>query len=300
VNQISTLDAGTLPSDGGTLTYTAVTRSSYLAPFSFDGSQSILVQGAMTDPPDTVFPLEWRVSSFLGQTTTVHPQATSSSAYFYVMPAAHGLANGWIGYSGELLTLRLPTGQTDDLVRRLSFGNPFPSTWGVAGEASHSFRTAVQVAGYPTYYNTASIYQIDRLDKLIANPVALRLSPPRELTLDGVSAYSPRMVGSASPVIGWKPPAIGTATAGYNIRLYKYAPNTSGSTTLTRKTMASFYVGPSVTALRLPSSVLEPAQNYTLEVSALDTVADLTQAPYRFNSLPYSRASATTSVFTTP
>ncbi|HEX8435238.1 hypothetical protein [Archangium sp.] len=300
VMQNSTLDAGTLPGDAGTLTYTAVSRSSYLAPFSFDGSQSIVVQGAMADPPDTVFPIEWRVPSFLGQAATVHPQATSSSAYFYVMPAAHGLANGWIGYSGELLTLRLPTGYTQDLVRRLSFGNPFPSSWGLMGEVQHAFRIPVQVPGYSTYYNSASIYQMDRLDKLIANPISLSLSPPRELTLDGVSAYTSRMVGSASPVIGWKPPAIGTPTAGYHIRLYKYAPASTGSTTLTRKAMAGFYVGPSVTELRLPSGVLEPAQNYTLEVSAIATPADLTRAPYRINSASYARASATTSLFTTP
>jgi hypothetical protein len=300
VNQFSTLDAGTLP-DAGTLTYTAVSRSSYLEPFSFDGTQSILVQGAMTDPPDSVFPLEWRVPSFLGQATAVHPQATPSGASFSVVPAAHGLANGWIGYSGELLTLGLPTSHTDDLVRRLSFGNPYPSSWGVVGQVSHSFQTTVQVPGYSPRSNVASITQWDRLDRLIANPISLRLSPPRELTLDGVSAYSPRMVGSASPVIGWKPPAIGTPRAGYSIRLYKYAPYGSGSTYLQRRSMATFYVGPSVTELRLPSSVLEPAQNYTVEVSALDTSGDLTRAPYRAISfLPYARASAITSVFTTP
>ncbi len=300
VTQTSTLDAGTLPGDAGTLTYTAVTRSTYLPPFSFDGSQSIVAQGAMTDPPDTVFPLEWRVSSFTGEATTVHPQATPSSSYFYVMPAAHGLANGWIGYSGELLTMRLPTGYTQDLVRRLSFGNPFPSSWGLVGEVSQSFRTLIQVPGYSNYYITTSIYQMDRLDKLIANPITLRLSSPRELTLDGVSAYTSRMVGSASPVIGWKPPATGVPTAGYYVRLYKYTPSSSGSTFLTRRAMAGFYVGPSVTELRLPPSVLEPAQNYTLEVAAIATQADLTRAPYRINSPSYLRATATTSLFTTP
>jgi hypothetical protein len=298
VNQVSTFDAGTLPADGGTLTYSAVSRSTYLTPFSFDGSQSIIVQGAMTDPPDTVFPIEWRVPSFVGQATTVHPQATSSYSYLYVMPAAHGLANGWIGYSGELLTLRLPSTYTQDLVRRLSFGNPFPSSWGLVGEVQHTFRIPVQVAGYSTYYNSASIYHMDQLDKLIANPVSLRLSPPRDLTLDGLSAYSSRLVGSASPVIGWKPPAVGTPTAGYYIRLYKYMPGSG--TALSRRAMAGFYVGPSVTELRLPPSVLEPAQNYTLEVSAIATPADLTRAPYRINSASYARASAVTSVFTTP
>lgn len=300
VNQLSTLDAGTLPADAGTLTYTAVTRSIQLPPFSFDGSQNIQVQGVMSDPPDTAFPLEWRVSSFLNQTTVSHPQATPSSSYLYVMPAAHGLTHGWISYSGELLTLRLPTNYSQDLVRRLTFGNPYPASWGVVGEVSHSFKNTVQVPGFSPYSFSTSIMQMDRLDRFIANPISVRLSPPRDLTLDGVSAYTSRMVGSASPVLAWRAPAIGVPSAGYTIRLYKLAPSSPTSTYLTRTRPATFYVGPSTTELRLPPGILEPAQNYTLEVSATATQGDMSRAPYRINLLPHSRASATTSLFTTP
>ncbi len=299
VNQISTLNAGTLQ-DGGTLEYSAVTRSIQLPPFSFDGTAPIPVEGTMVAPPPTTFPFEWRVSSFVAQAPAVHPQATPSSSGFYVSPAAHGLANGWIGYSGELLSLSPPTSYTQDLVRRVSFANPYPSTWGVVGQVSHSFRTTVNVPGFNPTSISGYIHQFDQLDRLIASPMTLRLSPPRELTLDGVSAYTWRMVGSASPVIAWKPPAIGAPTAGYTLRLYKYSRASSTSLDLRRTRVASFYVGSSTTQLRLPLGILEPAQNYALEVIAMATPGDLTRSPYRLNRLPSYSASSVTSLFTTP
>lgn len=299
VNQVSTLDAGTL-ADGGTLTYTAVTRGIQLPAFSYDGTTPIPVTGAMQVSPRTEFPFEWRVSSFLAQGTVTHPQAQPSGTTLYVMPAAHGLSQGWIGYSGELLTLNLPTGHTEDLVRRVSFGNPYPSTWGVVGEVYHSYRVPVQVPGYASSYTYGSITQMERLESMIASPISVRLSPPRDLMLDGVSAYTPRMVGSVSPVLSWRPPEIGSATAGYAIRLYRYAPSSTTSTTLRRTRVASFYVGPSTTQLRLPPGILEPARNYTLEVSAISVQGDVTRTPYRLNQVPQYRANATTSVFTTP
>jgi hypothetical protein len=59
-------------------------------------------------------------------------------------------------------------------------------------------------------------------------------------------------------------------------------------------------VGPTTTELRLPPGVLAPAQNYTLEVSAIATQGDMSRAPYRINIMPHYSASATTSLFTTP
>lgn len=297
VTQISSADAGTLP-DGGTLTYTAVTRGLNLPAFSFNGSSAMTVQGTMVDPPRTTIPFEWRLSTYAAQGTAVHPQATVDYSDLYVLPAANGLANGWFGYSGELLTLDVPP-NTGDLVRRVSFGNPYPSTWGVVGEVNHAFRVGVQVPGFSLTSAYGYLTEMDQLDRMIASPIALHLSPPRELTIDGVSAYTSRMVGSASPVIAWKPPAIGVPTAGYSVRLNKYSRY--GSTnTLRRTRAATFYVGPAVTELRLPPGILEPAQNYVVEVVAMGGPGDVSRAPYRLDVLPQYRASALTSVFFTP
>ncbi|MFL5351437.1 hypothetical protein [Archangium sp.] len=298
VTQFSTQDAGTLP-DGGTLKYTAVTRGLNLPAFSFDGGSPISVQGTMVDPPRTTIPFEWRMSSYAAQSASVHPQAAGYYSDLYVLPAAHGLANGWIGYSGELLTLDVPP-NTGDLVRRVSFGNPYPSTWGVVGEVSHGFRVDVVVPGFNPTSAYGYLTEMDQLDRMIASPISLHLSPPRELTVDGVSAYISRMVGSVSPVIAWKPPAIGVPTAGYSVRLNKYSRTTPTSLNLKRTRMATFYVGPSATEVRLPPGVLEPATSYVVEVVAMSGAGDVSRAPYFVDVLPQYRASALTSVFFTP
>ncbi|WP_164008766.1 hypothetical protein [Pyxidicoccus trucidator] len=299
VNQLSPVDAGTLP-DGGALAYSTVLRSMQMSPFNFtaDGTTPLSINGTMQPVPLAEFPLEWRLPGYTARATEVHPAATPSIPSFYVMPATHGLQDGWVGYSGELLTLQLPRGAAYDFTRRLSYGNPFPSSWDLVGSAQYSFRTLQPLpnSGGTQVYLSGTLLSYDRLANLIASPVLPRVSPPRELTIDGVAASVPREVGSASPVIAWLPPTLGTPSA-YRVSITWYPPGQTYGYPHSR-----FYLPGSATQVRLPPGLLVPGGTHHLRVSALDVPGyDVERRPFSsLDSIPYAQADAISSFFTTP
>ncbi|MFP2907319.1 hypothetical protein ACLESD_20190 [Pyxidicoccus sp. 3LFB2] len=299
VNQLSPMDAGTLP-DGGALAYSTVVRSVEMGAFDFtaDGTTPLPLTGVMQPVPTAEFPIEWRLPQFTARSTEVHPSATPSIPTFYVMPATHGLQHGWVGYSGELLTLQLPRGASYDFTRRLTYGNPFPSTWGLVGGATYSFRTLQPIpnGGGSQFYLSGTLATYDRLDNLVAGPVQPRVSPPRGLTIDGVPASTSREVGSASPVLAWQPPTLGTPTA-YRVTFYRFSPEEFFTAIHAR-----LYLPGSATQVRLPPGTLAPGGIYYVRVAALDVPGyDVEREPFgSVEKLPFAHADAISSFFTTP
>ncbi|MBJ6760066.1 fibronectin type III domain-containing protein [Myxococcaceae bacterium JPH2] len=264
VNQLNTLDAGTMP-DGGPLAYTSVVSSVRMGTFSFapDGTTPMPVTGVMQAVPQNDFSVEWRLPAFTQWTSAVNPQATASIPLLSVYPVAHGLQDGWVGYTGELMTLTMPRGASWDVARRLSYGNPYPSSWGVLGSATYSFRasTPVTTDSGLVYFPSGSLGVIDTLDNLIAGPVVPRISPPRELTIDGVNAYVPRAVGATSPVFAWQSPVMGTPTA-YRASFYKLSGMDYPQVRL------RIIVPGSATQFRVPPNTLEPGSTYYVRLIA--------------------------------
>ncbi|RKH37795.1 fibronectin type III domain-containing protein [Corallococcus sicarius] len=298
VNQLSATTAGTTPSSGAPLTYAAVSKSLHMPAFDYtpDGASFLSLSGLMQQPPQTSFSLEWRLAEFTRWRTDANPSASLNYPAFSVVPAANGLQNGWVGYQGELLDMYLPRGEDGVLTRRLAFGNPYPSTWGVVGNASYSFRasSAVVVNGR-TFYPSGSFYMTDRLDRLVAGPIQPDISPPREMRIDGVDAYVSRQVGANQPVVSWRPPVLGTPRA-YVVTLV-LLPTDNFVTVTTR-----FTVPGDRTQLRLPPDLLAPGSTYYLRVGADGSPNyEPWRAPYiTAELLPSSRAETFSAAFTTP
>ncbi len=302
VNQLSPMDAGTLP-NGVPIEYSAVVRSVQMGAFDFaaDGVTPMPINGVMQPTPMSSFPLEWRLGEYTRRAQEVHPAATPSLPYFYLTPAAHGLGHGWIGYSGELLTLSLPRGASYDFTRRLTYGNPFPSTWSVVAAAQYSFRSLQPVpnGNGRQLFLSGSFLTYDRLENLIAGPVQPRISSPRELTIDGVPASVSREVGSASPVIAWLPPTLGTPSA-YRVSVSRLQEIFEGQYVLS--TYSRVYLPGSATQVRLPPGMTVPGGVHYIRVSALDAPAyDVEREPFTFaEKLPLSQAEAISSFIVTP
>ncbi|TQF15293.1 fibronectin type III domain-containing protein [Myxococcus llanfairpwllgwyngyllgogerychwyrndrobwllllantysiliogogogochensis] len=299
INQLSEFSAGSLP-DGRPLGYSAVERAVQAGAFDHrpDGVTPIPVTGLLQPVRMREFPLEWRLPEFARLTSEVHPNALPGLPRLDIVPGPHGLADGWIGYTGELLTLSLPRGAAYDFTARLKFGNPYPSNWGLVGVVSYSFRNLEALPdGSGRLGSISGSYTAwDEFDHLIAGPVSPRVSPPRSFTIDGVPASVPRKVGTASPVLAWVPPAIGTPTA-YRVAISRLDLDFGFSTT-----WRSFYLPGSATQLRLPPEVLEPGTTYHATVAAIDSPqVDIESYPFRtLERLPYRSASTVSSYFTTP
>ncbi|WP_126933405.1 hypothetical protein [Corallococcus sp. AB018] len=297
VNQLNAVPSGTLPS-GAPMAYTTVTSSQHLPSFAFtpDGTTPLSLTSSLQPTPRSEFSMEWRLSEFTRWRADVNPDSTLSLPIFQVLPVPHGLEDGWVGYQGELLNLTLPRGENGVITRRMAFGNPYPASWGVLGYATYTFRAgAPVVVGARGHYPTGSITVVDRLEHFIAGPIVPKISPPREVRIDGLDAYVSRSVGTTQPVVSWRQPVLGTPQA-YSVTLTKL---TDSSVTPPAK---RFYVPGDRTYLRLPPNALEPASTYFLRVTADGSPGfEPWRAPsISMERLPGSSASTFSAAFTTP
>ncbi|MCP3167779.1 hypothetical protein [Myxococcus qinghaiensis] len=296
VNQLSQLDAGTLPG-GGALGYSTVVRSVEMPAFDYtpDGTTPLSVTGALQPVSQTAFTLDWRLSAYAGLASAVHPAATRSTPSFYVFPSAFGLSHGWLGNVGEVLSLTLPSGSAFDLTRPLTYGNPYPSSWGMVGYAQYQFRVSALIPDGSGL--RSGLYGVmlthERLEDLVAGPVQPRVSPPRALTLDGVDATSSLQVGSLTPVVAWQAPTLGTPSA---YRVYVFRRNG-----ISLSPMGYVYVPGSLTQVRLPPGLLLAGSIHYLRVTAIDAPHfDLSRVGATLYSLPRRQADALSAFFTTP
>lgn len=301
VNQLSPVDAGTLP-DGGALTYTTVTRGLQTAPFSFtaDGVTPLVLTGELQPVAQTEFSLNFRLGEFTRYASQVHPQATRPSPWFYVSMAPYGSRSGWQIDSGPVLSLTFPRGASFDFTRQLRYGNPYPSTWLVGGSAQSSFSLteAVPDGSGNQVTQLGSLITYDWLSHLVSTPVQPGVSPPRGLTLDGLSATVQRQLSSTTPVLAWQPPEVGSPNR-YRLQFYKYSD--LGGYGLMRGIAAMNLPG-TATQVRLPPDLLEPGSIYSVRVKAISAPAHGASVP-SFTTIalpPIYEADAFTSLFTTP
>ncbi|WP_375743044.1 fibronectin type III domain-containing protein [Corallococcus interemptor] len=297
VNQLNSVQAGTLPS-GGTLAYQSVVSSAHLPSFSFtpDGTTPLPLAATLQPVRQTPFSLEWRLSEFTRWRSDANPSGTLNYPSLSLVPAPFGYQDGWVGYQGELFNMWLPRGEDGVIASRLAYGNPYPSNWGVVGTAGYSFRAATPVViGSRIHYPSGNIYVTDRLDRLIAGPIQPPVSPPRELRIDGVDAYVSRVVGTNQPVISWRPPVLGTAR-NYVVSVIQLISTYAANPTL------RFYVPGDRTHVRLPPDLLLPGTTYYVRVMAEGSPNyEPSRAPYvTAELLPIITADTFSAAFTTP
>ncbi|MFP2926303.1 fibronectin type III domain-containing protein [Pyxidicoccus sp. 3LG] len=302
VTQLGAMDAGTLP-DGGALTLHTVVRSLELAPFDFtpDGVTPLPLGGVMQPVPTRELSVEWRLSEHLAAAGQMHPSAVSGRPYLFVDGAPHRPEDGWLSYSGSLVNLPLPAGASHTFTRRLSYGDPFPSSWARIGTVDYSMSYRDVVPDGSGQLFTQSIRTLrtqDRLDDFVTAPIVPRITPPRGLTIDGLDANVQRQVGAASPVIAWQPPDVGTPTA-YHVGLYRL---TQSWGTYRSNFQTSLRVPGSTTQVRLPPGTLLPGSIYYVEVMAVDITGHAPKhRPFQtLGGLPQGWARTLSSLFTTP
>lgn len=297
VNQLNSVQAGTLPS-GGPLSYSTVVRSAHLPSFSFtpDDITPLVLAATLQPVTQTPFSLEWRLNEFSRWRSDVNPTGTLNYPSFSVVPVPFGYQHGWVGYQGEMLDMWLPRGEDGVIASRLAYGNPYPSSWGAVGTAIYSFRSAAPVVmGSRVHYPSGNLYVSDRLDHLIAGPIQPSISPPRELRIDGVDAYASRVVGTNQPVISWRSPVLGTPR-NYMVSVIQLVDSYSANPTW------RFYVPADRTQVRLPPNLLLPGTTYYVRVTADGSPNhEPSRAPHITGELlPIATADTVSAAFTTP
>jgi hypothetical protein len=265
VIQMSPRDLGPLP-DGGVQRYSTAVRARHLEPFSYDGTAPLPIQGALEALPLVEYPFDWQVSRFAELAAEANPNATLRTSDFVLSPAAHGPPEGWVGWSGDLLTLNRLRGDASDVKASLVYGNPFPSSWGLLGIATVNVGMNVTLPEGRNVSIATGYAVLDWASALATGPIVPRLRPPRALTLEGTPAYDSRELAPGSYHLAWQPPSTGTVDT-YHVRVRRF-DTLDGSITLSVNA-ASFYLDGGMTSVVLPAELFEPGRSYFVIVEAV-------------------------------
>ena len=280
--------------DAGTFSYTTIDRFFTPGPVTMSPTVSTDLSGTFQLAPQYTAGFEWWRSRFEAYQVQVHPQSRPSTQYLSIMPTPWS-SESWYGYSGELMFAQF-SGITD-LVANVTYGNPYPFSWGAVATVSHNFQVASTLLPGTTYGGiSGSLSDTRKLSVATAGPIAPRITPPWDLAVNGLKAQQELTLNSLTPRITWKAPLVGTPSA-YRVRISRLY--VSGTRTVA-STVGSIHT--TDTSVDVPPGVLQSGQKYAITVSAyLTPGASLAVRPYVMESLVDSAiASTVSSILSTP
>jgi hypothetical protein len=256
-------DAGVEPDGGAPVAYTSLVRAAHLNPFAFDGG-TFSVQATLQPAPQQTLRFDWRREEFNALRIASATGALSVSGFFDVFPTLRTTQDGWIDFSVNSM-LRFAARINDvqaPLVKELSYGNPYPLPWEPVAQFTNLY--SFNVTNHDrsrTIRTNESFTTIEAVSDLASVPVRPRVSLARDFKVDGIPATTPQILGTATPLVTWEPPALGTAT-GYVLQIARYNPEFGIITSVAR-----IYLGPDDRSVRLPPGVLTSGNDYVLRLT---------------------------------
>jgi hypothetical protein len=255
VTQLSVRSA--LSAAGADVRYSSVRKGLTLPAPTFTGAEPQLpLELALQDAPARTFQADLRGAAFASHAASVHPAAKLQYQALSIMPAAYGLAHGWVGESGALLTTGWEGLPLADVAVALEYGNPFPAGWGSVAfyQARYTIPSGTSGGSFSGFLQV-----VDAAERLEGSAVAPVVSPPCSVTLDGQPSAPGRTLANLAPVLAWEAPALGTPSHyQVSVSLLSYASSV----------VAVLRVPATTQELRLPDGILEPGRSYRFRVTA--------------------------------
>ncbi|WP_224365229.1 hypothetical protein [Hyalangium versicolor] len=286
-------DAG-VEGDGGTPSlYTSLTRAADLNPFAFDGG-TLSVQAALQPAPQQTVRFDWRRDEF-NALRIASASSPFTSGQVEVYPALKTAQDGWIDYSPSpmLSYSAQPRDAQTPRVKELAYGNPYPATWDAIAMFTSTYAFDVtNPDGSRTYRASESFASTEAVSDLATTPVRPRISLPRNFKVDGIAATTPQLLGSATPLVTWDPPELGTPTS-YTLAIYSLEPSNDFLRPVTR-----FYLGPDDRSVSVPPGILTPGKDYHLQLTAQTSPGGLRPERVWFTLVvPLSGATTSSALF---
>ena len=166
-----------------------------------------------------------------------------------------------------------PAAGTRDVSLTATYGNPYPASWPLVAAVGSSFAVSYAAAGATSKSFDGSIYTYVPLASL-PSPVVPVVSPVQSPTIDGQDAFAGVPTASATPVIAWTAPAVGTPSS-YTVGVYAI-DNVAGKTSLDY--LLTMYTKD--TSVTIPPGMLAGRQGYYFMIAAFVDAIDRTVKPY--------------------
>lgn len=284
------------PLDGGT--WKTVTRA---ASPKFDLALSTLtsVNFAFDTVPQQPLRLRIDTQSFELRAHEVNPTGVAFETRY--------LLDAHIGHFGpNTITSGAPdlgifsvTADAGTIDFELSYGNPYPASYtpfvsvGTAFEALYRAPFADGGISQPRS-EVSTISRVVTLSEAQSGPLAMTMSPVRDVRIDGQPIGSNFQTVARAPVISWSAPEVGTVSR-VDIQAVQLVPATPTTRRLSGPTMR--VIG-NVNQVRLPENFLIPGATHYLRITSITQPPEWDQtAPLRDVGPPASTATLMTPAF---
>lgn len=277
--------------DGGLLELRTLVRSAVLPAFSMADHAVTQVPAALAAPATMErLSLDFRQSAFDALRAAVHPNATAIASTVTVTAQPFTADLGAYTAAPDLAVLR-PQQLSSDVSLSFDTGNPFPASWPKLVSVRYTMQVAYDYPDGGTRAITTAMVTQDLLSSLGAAPLVPRVSPPRNIRVDGADGLARSQI-SRLPVLSWDPPANGTPTT-YGISLFRFTRIGSGQ--IINVSEGAFFEV-SGTTFRLPFGEVVPGGEYVFGVTAFAAPgANVARAPFK-GAFPFGAATALTTM----
>jgi hypothetical protein len=270
-------------------------RAAALKPFAFDGG-TLSIRATLQPVSQQQVRFDVRRDEFHAQRSASMTGSPRASTLFSLYPMLNAPQARGVDISGSpLLTFSPPSNdEQTPLVREFSYGNPYGSSWEPVAQLIQSYSFAVtNHDGSRSVQTSEGFTMYEPISSLASTPLRPRVSLPRDVKVDGISAQTPRILTTSTPVVSWEPPALGTVTA-YAVRLNCYGAGTSSFPPVRIDT------SPDVRSVRLPPGILTSGKECIVRIMAMASPG-VTPERTRFTfNASYASATSASSQLTAP
>lgn len=242
-------------------TYSALIEALHVPVLDLQDGQPATIAGTFAPVPrDVNIDVDWRGTAFSNLSMQMLPDGTSVDVQSASLIAAAGhnpLSAQTKSASADLMYVTFAA-PGEDIAFTADVGNPLPERWGELGLAVWSVRTTVDDGEGGTLVLSAAYIEQDAMSTMFGGPIQPRMTPPRDLRVEGLSADMMQTGLPESPEFTWSPPDQGVPSF-YEIRVLEL--HTEGNALLAR-------IRTEGTAIRIPPGLMDVGGRYAFEVRA--------------------------------
>jgi len=241
---------------GASETYQSVGRAVEFAALSQTSGQSLRLAGSLADVTQATLPIDFKISQFEAIWRASNPSGTLVMNHINLVAQMES-SRSWLGVTPDLVYYA--TASSGDLVASFSYGNPFPSTYGLILQGLSRFERSYTIgAATGSSMGEISFMMAPTASSTLA-PVLGTIQGPTIADRDAIADQSG--VGS-TPRLHWSPPSLGTPTH-YRL-VFTRAEENAG--TLGGVLAGVLYT--TTTDIVVPPGILSPGSTYVIRFTA--------------------------------
>jgi hypothetical protein len=254
--------------DAGGEAYGSIGKIFTPPPFSMQDGEPTTLTGSFGDVPQTTLSVDLKRAAFAGFAKEVHPLASVFDSSFAVYAEYGGTSRVSAGIPPTLISMYDNPETPADFAGELSYGNPFPSAWGLVATATAGFSLSVTLPGADSSkLLTGEVFCSTLLSDKGLVALSPGLGPVKDILVNGKSTADWLTGAGLTPTISWSPPAVGAA-ARYRVMIRRLEPMGTSRFVSSLNTAE--------TSVALPEGILEAGGFYYIRVFAYDTPINLT------------------------